>query len=266
MTGAGSLRLAQYLQQAAPTDGLSFGTFDNGLQIAPLLKPETVHFSPSKLRWIGSTAKDQQVCMTWHEFPARTATDLRDREAVFGVTGLDDIRYMSTAMFKNIVGAKIRIVPGYPGSTDIRLAIEKRELDGVCDSWQSLKSTKSEWLENKRVNILVQMTFKPLDELKQVPIISQFAQTDADRAALAVLLAPSESGRSFAAPPTTPPDRLDILRRAFDKSMKDREFLVFAKQARIEVNPLPGEDVEAYIRKVYEASPQDVARARELAK
>lgn len=263
MTGAGSLRLALFLADAAPADGATIGIFDNGLMIAPLLKPETAKFDASKLRWVGSTSKDTQICLVWRELGISSIEDVKKREVTFGVTGLDDIRYMSTAMMRHVAGAKIKIVPGYPGSTDIRLAIERGELDGVCDSWQSLKSTKADWVRDNKVNILVQMATKSHPDLANVPTITQFADASM-KTALDLLVSPGESGRSFAAPPNVPADRLDALRRAFDAAVKDKEFLETTQKARLDVDPMSGEDIELFINRIYKVMEADVAMARKL--
>ena len=131
-TGAGSLRLARYLQDVAPRDGLAFGTIDNGLMVASLMNP-SAGFEAPKLSWVGSIAKELQICMTWHASRFRSIDDMRQAEAVFGATGRDDIRYTSTNVLRRVSGAKIKIVTGYPGTTDIRLALERGELDGVCE-------------------------------------------------------------------------------------------------------------------------------------
>ena len=264
MTGAGSLRLAIYLQDAAPRDGLSFGIFDNGLLIAPLLKPETVKFNPSKLSWVGSASKDIQVCSVWHKSDVQTLEDLKTKSATFGVTGLEDIRYMSTALLRHVAGANIKIVSGYPGSTDIRLAMETGELDGVCDSWQSLKATKADWLAEKKIRILAQMSPAPHKDLPDVPLIGSFSNPATQARALAILLSPTHVGRSFAAPPGVPADRLEALRQAFAESMKDRDFLTLTEKSRLEVDAMPGQEVEDFLARIYGASPEDVATARKL--
>src|SRR5262249_28589370 len=144
-TGAGSLRLARYLQEAAPHDGLSFGTFDNALLVSPLVK-EGVNFDPSKLSWIGTVSPDLQICVLWHAGRAKSVDELRKIDSVFGATGRDDVRYISADVLRKVTGATMKIVPGYPGTADIRLALEKGEIDGECESWQSLKGTKPEWI------------------------------------------------------------------------------------------------------------------------
>lgn len=264
MTGAGSLRLAIYLQDAAPRDGLSFGIFDNGLLIAPLLKPDTVKFNPSKLSWLGSATKDIQVCSVWHKSDVQTLQDLKTKSATFGVTGLEDIRYMNTALLRHVAGANIKIVSGYPGSTDIRLAMEREELDGVCDSWQSLKATKADWLADKKIRILAQMAPAPHKDLPDVPLIGSFGDPATQARALAILLSPTHVGRSFAAPPGVPADRLEVLRQAFAESMKDRDFLNLTEKSRLEVDAMTGQEVEDFLARIYGSSPEDVAMARKL--
>ena len=141
-TGAGSLRLARYLQDAAPRDGLSFGTFDTALLISPMLK-DGINLDASKLSWIGTIAVDLQVCVLWNGSRAKSVgRPAQGATTVFGATGRDDIRYISTDVLRKVIGANIKIVPGYPGTADIRLALEKSEIDGECETYQSLKSTK----------------------------------------------------------------------------------------------------------------------------
>jgi tripartite-type tricarboxylate transporter receptor subunit TctC len=263
LTGAGSLRLALYLADAAPQDGTTIGIFDNGLMIAPLLKPDVVKFDASKLSWIGSAAKDTQVCMVWKELGITSINELKSREVTIGVTGIDDIRYMSTAMMRSVAGSKIKIVPGYPGSTDIRLAIERHELDGVCDSWQSVKSTKAEWVNDKKINILVQMVVNGHPDLPQVPKIIDFAD-EKMKNAVSLLVSSGEAGRSFVGPPNIPKDRLKILREAFNQSIKDKDFLELTSKAHLDVEPMSGEDIEKLLDRVYKMSAQDIALARKL--
>jgi tripartite-type tricarboxylate transporter receptor subunit TctC len=264
MTGAGSLRLARYLQDAAPRDGLSFGTVDNGLLVASLIKGD-VPFDASKLSWLGSITKDLEVCTSWNKSPVKTLADLQGAETVFGATGRDDIRFNTTEALRNLLGAKIKIVSGYPGTNDIRLAMESGELDGVCESWQSMKATKPEWISEKRINLLVQMGFEPHPDLPAVPLIGASARTPTELEALKLLFAaPSDAGRSFGAPPAVPTDRLAALRRAFDATMKDPGFVALTSQSRLEVDPSTGEQTEGILKKAYATSPEAIAQARKL--
>jgi len=262
-TGAGSLRLARYLQDAAQRDGLSFGTIDNGLLTASAMK-DGIQFNASKLSWIGSISRDLQICMIRHAREAKTLADLRSTEAVFGVTGRDDNRYTSTEVMRKVAGARIKIVSGYQGTADIRIAMEKGEIDGVCESWQSLKATKPDWLDDKRVDILVQMGFARHPELPDVPTIGELARTPLELAALKLLFSGAEAGKPFGAPPAIPADRLAALRRAFDATMTEADFVAVTSRLKLEVDPITGERTESLLSEVYQSSPATIEAARKL--
>jgi tripartite-type tricarboxylate transporter receptor subunit TctC len=264
MTGAGSLRLAMYLQFAAPADGLTLGTIDNGLQIASLIRPDVVKFNGSRLKWIGSLTPDLMVCGTWRTVPAKKVADLRGVKTAFGATGPDDIRYESIAVLKNVIGANISIVTGYPGTSDIRLSIENGETSGFCDSLQSLEATKPDWLNQKKVVLLVQMASTRSKDLPDVPAITEFARSPAEKDALDLIFSSTEFGRPFGAPPGIPADRLDILRRAFDATASDPKFLQYAHKINLQVDPASGEATQKFLERVYAYPPSVIALARKL--
>jgi tripartite-type tricarboxylate transporter receptor subunit TctC len=262
-TGAGSLRLARFLQDAAPHDGLTIGTMDNGLLTAGLMNP-SAGFDASKLEWVGAIAKDVQVIFLWNKQPGKTTKSLGSEKLVFGATGTDDIRYTSTNVLKKLTSANINIVTGYPGTSDIRIAVERGELDGLSESWTSVKSTKPEWVERHQVTPIVQFAFAPHPELKDVPLISTYARSPEELEALKVIFSSGEAGRPFAAPPGVPPDRLEALRQAFTKTMSDPEFLAYANQAKLEVVPSTGEEVAAFVNRIAKSPPAVVETARKL--
>jgi tripartite-type tricarboxylate transporter receptor subunit TctC len=261
--GAGSLRLARYLQDAAQRDGLSFGTIDNGLLTASVMK-ESIQFNASKLSWIGSISRDLQTCMIWHTSPAKALGDLRTADVVFGVTGRDDNRYTATEVLRKVAGAKIKIVSGYQGTADIRIAMEKGEIDGVCESWQSLKATKPDWINDNRVNILVQMGFERHPDLPAIPMIGDLARSPLELAALKLLFSGAEAGRPFGAPPGIPADRLAALRRAFDATMTDPDFVAVTSRMKLEVDPITGERTESFLQEAYKSPPAAIEAARKL--
>lgn len=263
MTGAGSLRAARHLQDVAPRDGLTFGTFDNGLLLAGLMVPSD-GFDAAKLSWIGAVTKDLQLIVTRDTSHAKTVDDLRKGETVFGATGRDDIRYTSTNVVKKLLGANIKIVTGYPGTTDIRVAMERGEIDGISETWTSLKATKPEWIEQKKINTLLLFTFSPNDELPNVPLIGSYARSPVELDALKLIFSPTDAGRPFGAPPQIPSDRLEALRHAFDLTMKDKEFLDFTKQAKLDVYPSTGEAIADFLKSAYGSSKASVEMAQKL--
>jgi tripartite-type tricarboxylate transporter receptor subunit TctC len=263
MPGAGSVTLVNYLLNIAPKDGTVFGTFDQSLIVAPLFGGEFAKVDAGKLSWVGSVAKGNTVCVTWHTSPIKSWDDLMKKSAVFGGTGRHDVRYTQPAMIKNMFGADLKIVTGYKGSSDLRIAMERGEIDATCgDSWTSLKSTAADWLREKKVNILVQFALETHPEIKDVPLLVDMARTAEDKAALKLLFGAQIAGRPFGAPPGMAPERLQTLRAAFDATMKDPEFLAFAAKAKLEVDPVSGQEIEAAVREVYQTSPEIVARAK----
>jgi tripartite-type tricarboxylate transporter receptor subunit TctC len=265
MPGAGSVTLVNYLLNIAPKDGTVFGTFDQSLIVAPLFGGEFAKVDASKLSWVGSVAKGNTVCITWHTSPVKTFDDLLQNKTVFGGTGREDVRYTQAAMIKNMFGADMKIVTGYKGSSDLRIAMERGEIDATCgDSWTSLKSTASDWLRDKKINLLVQFALESHPEIRDVPLLMDKARTEEDRAALKLLFGAQIAGRPFAAPPGLPPERLRLLRAAFDATMKDPEFLAFADKIKLEVDPVNGQEIEAAVRETYRTAPEIVARAKAI--
>jgi tripartite-type tricarboxylate transporter receptor subunit TctC len=263
MPGAGSVTLVNYLLNIAPKDGTVFGTFDQSLIVAPLFGGEFAKVDAAKLSWVGSIAKGNTVCIAWHTSAIKDWDDLLKKPAVFGGTGRQDVRYTQAAMIKNMFGADLKIVTGYKGSSDLRIAMERGEIDATCgDSWTSLKSTAADWLREKKVNILVQFALESHPEIRDVPLLIDKARTAEDKAALRLLFGAQIAGRPYAAPPGVAPERLQVLRAAFDATMKDPEFLAFADKAKLEVDPVTGQEIEAAVREIYQTPPDVVARAK----
>lgn len=263
MPGAGSVTLVNYLLNIAPKDGTVFGTFDQSLIVAPIFGGEFAKVDAGKLSWVGSIAKGNTVCVAWHTSAIKGWDDLLKRPATFGGTGRQDVRYTQAAMLKNMFGADVKIVTGYKGSSDLRIAMERGEIDATCgDSWTSLKSTAADWLRDHKINILVQFALETHPEIRDVPLLVDKARADEDKAALKLLFGAQIAGRPFAAPPGLPPERLGALRAAFDATMKDPEFLAFADKAKLEVDPVTGGQIEAAVREVYQTPPEVVARAK----
>jgi tripartite-type tricarboxylate transporter receptor subunit TctC len=265
MPGAGSVTLVNYLLNIAPKDGTVFGTFDQSLIVAPLFGGEFAKVDAGKLSWVGSIAKGNTVCVTWHTSAVKSWDDLLKKPAVFGGTGRQDVRYTQAAMIKNMFGADMKIVTGYKGSSDLRIAMERGEVDATCgDSWTSLKSTAADWLRDNKINILVQFALETHPEIRDVPLLVDMAHTAEDKAALKLLFGAQIAGRPYAAPPGVPPERLQTLRTAFDATLKDPDFLAFADKAKLEVDPVTGQEIEAAVREIYQTPPEVIARAKTI--
>jgi tripartite-type tricarboxylate transporter receptor subunit TctC len=251
MPGAGGLRLAGFLANGAPKDGTSFGLFDRGGVIEPLLGNPGARFDASKLTAIGSIGKQVATCAAWYQAPVQTIQQALKQELLVGGTG-PSATTTYPAMLNTVLHTKFKIVSGYKGSSQILLAMEQGEVQGVCLSWPTLKAAKPDWVRDKKLVPLVQISFTSHPDLKGVPLMGEFAKSDSDRKMLAFFFAPNEFGRPYFGPPALPADRLQILRRSFDATMKDKAFLAEAAKAQMEVEPITGEEMQKLIADIYD--------------
>jgi tripartite-type tricarboxylate transporter receptor subunit TctC len=253
MTGAGSLRLANFLAGAAPRDGTAIGTVGRGIAFDPLLGNKSAQFEAVKLGWIGSTNNEVSICLAWHTTGIRTLEDATKQELVVGATGPSADTYQFPKVINGVFGTKFKIVTGYPGGNDIGLALERGEVFGRCGfSWSGVKATHQAWLDQKKINILFQMGLAKHQELPQVPLIVDLAKTDEQKAILRLVFARQVMAWPYLAPPGVPADRLAMLRKAFTETMQDKEFLAEAAAAKLEITPVSGEDIQKLVADVYQ--------------
>ena len=269
MPGAGSLTVVNHIASVAPKNGQSIAIFDPTLMIAPLLGEANANYDATKLVWVGSMARGYNVCITWAQSDVKGWDDMfrSGKPIPMGATGPSDARYQHTAILRNLFGANMQIIPGYKGSSDVRIAMERGEIAGNCgDSWPSLKSTAADWIRDRRINVLTQFSVSSHPELKDVPTIVERAKDEQHRAALRLLLGPQEAGRPFIAPPGTPPELVKALRAAFEASMKDPELIAFAGKLNLELSPVPGEQIETVVAELNKTPRSAIDALREAIK
>ena len=255
MPGAGSLKATQYVFGVAPKDGTVLATVSRGMATDPLLAD--AKFDATKLTWIGSVTSETSICATWKASPVKSWDDMFKREFTLGgsATGADPDTF--ALILRNVFGAKVKLVTGYPGGNDINLAMERGEVDGRCGwSWSSLKSLKT-WLP--QINLLAQFAVVKNAELPQVPWTIERAKDDAQRQVLRLLTAGQFLGRPFFATPEVPADRKAALRAAFDATMTDPQFVAETTKLDLEVTPVTGQAIDAFLADLY-ATPKDVVR------
>lgn len=260
MPGAGSQKSLEYLLTLAPKDGTAIGTFGRTLPIAPLI--EGAKYDPTRLEWIGSISTDTSTCVAWHTSGFKSWDDLRSRQFTVGGLGKGSDPEMFATILKVMFGLNIKLVSGYPGTNDVALAVERGELDGMCGfSFSSLRASRRNWLDEKKVAILVQAALTRDPSVPpEVPMMLDKTTSPEQREALSLILAPQAVARPFAMPPGTPADRIAAMRDAFMATMKDPEFVKEAKTAGLDIDPMSGAQIAELYRKVY-ASPQAVIAA-----
>src|SRR5580704_10743562 len=202
MEGAGSMRLANHLYNAAPKDGTTFGTINRGTPFEPLLGNKGAQFDATRFAWIGSTNNEVSVCVAWHSSGIASFEDARQRELVVGATGPSADTYQFPKIANAVLGTKFKIVTGYPGGNDVDLAMERGEVAGRCGwSWTSVKGLHQSWLDRREINILFQMGLSKHRELPGVPLIIDLAGTDEAKAVLRLIFARLVMAWPFLAPP-----------------------------------------------------------------
>ena len=266
MEGAGSLRLANFLYRVAPHDGSAFGTIGRGIPFDPLLLGQGDAFDAQKFSWIGSANNEVSVCVAMRDSGITKFEDLFTKELTVGGTGTSADTDQFPRVLNSVLGTHFKVVEGYPGGNDVVLAMERGEVKGRCGwSWSSVKTTHKDWLDDKRMVVLVQLSLTRHPEMPDVPLVSDFAKTDEQRAILKLIFARNVIGRPYLAPPNLPPDRLATLRQAFMDTMKDKDFLAEAQKTDLEVNPVSGEDVEKLVKEVYATPPDIIAKTKAAA-
>lgn len=256
MTGAGSLKAANYLYSVAPKDGSVIGTFSRSQGIAPLL--DKAEFDSTKFTWLGSVTDEVSLCVTRHDAPVKTFAELLVTPATFGGEGAGSDPNIFALLYRNVFGAKIKLVNGYPGTNEIQLATERGEVDGLCGlSWSTLKGRYPHWLTGRKANILVQAGIRNQPELQDVPSASALAKAPDQVSILKLMLIGQAMARPFAAPPGIPADRKAALTAAFERTTADPDFLAEAQRMNLEVAPVSGAKLDALLAEAY-ATPKDV--------
>jgi tripartite-type tricarboxylate transporter receptor subunit TctC len=263
MPGAGSLRSVNYLYNLAPKDGSAIATFARGMPMEPLFDPSGTQYDAQKLTWIGSISDEVSVCAFRTETGVKTFDDMRHKALTVGGTGPGADTDIFAVMMRNLFHLNLKIVTGYPGSNEIDLAVERGEVDGRCGwSWSSMLSRSKNLLDEKKINVVLQLSLRKHEDLPNVPLVTEETKDPKQLAALKLILSRNVSARPYAAPPGIPAARKAALRAAFDATMTDPAFLAEAKKQDLEVRPVSGVELEKLVAEVY-ASPPDVI---ELAK
>jgi tripartite-type tricarboxylate transporter receptor subunit TctC len=269
MLGAGSIRAANYVYNVAPKDGLTIGAINRSVPLAPLLgttEKEQTQFDPLKFGWVGSMNSTVSIAIVWADSGIKTFDELLKREVIVAAAAPASDSFVFANILKNIVGAKLKIVSGYQGSTENYLALERGEATGYMGtSYSSLKATKPDWIRDHKVNILVQISLAKDPDLPDVPLVMDFAN-DKQKQALELILAPQKAGRPYMTTPGVEPARLAALQKAFMETMKDPQFVAEAQKEQIDIDPMDGNEVLALLERLYKSPPDVVQAAQDALK
>jgi tripartite-type tricarboxylate transporter receptor subunit TctC len=262
MTGAGGLRMINYLYNVAPRDGTTIGMIANAFPALQAVGHSGVQFDAGKMSWLGTIAPVVETMAIWHAANVKTIEDARSREVTIGATARGAITHFYPALMNEVLGTKFKIVTGYPGGNDINLAMERGEVEGRNNTWSSWKATRRAWLAEKKIVVIAQAGPRAAD--LDAPSVEDAARTPADRQFMELVLSGTRLGRPLATNAGVPAERAAALRAAFAATMQDPQFLAEANQLNFEVNPVLGEPMQRIVEQLL-ATPKDIAaRAKVL--
>ena len=263
MPGAGSLTAANYLYSIAKQDGSVIGTFSRGMTMLPLVDSTGVRYDSLKFNWIGSPSSEVSLAISWHDSGITKFEDLRTKGMTSATSGPGSDGNIYGRVLNIILGTKIKTVTGYQGSAQSMLAMERKEVDGATSvSYAAIKTAHRDWIEKKQIHLLAQHALQPHPELKGVPVIVDFAKSEDDRRVLEMVFARQAIGYPYTAPPTVPADRLEAIRKAFQATMQDPEFLAATAKAGLLVDSMTGQQVQALLQSLYSMPPAIAERAK----
>jgi tripartite-type tricarboxylate transporter receptor subunit TctC len=258
--GAGSLNLSNQLYNVMPKDGSAIATISRGMVTEPLLGRGAARFDTRQFTWLGSVSNEVSLCAVWHSSPIKEWNDVLTKDFTMGGLGAGSDNDSFALMLKNVFGARLKLVSGYPGGNEIVLAMERGELDGRCGwSWGAIASTKMDWVTQKKIRLLVQLALSKSPQLDGVPLIMDLAKDERQKQILRLMLARQLVAWPFVAPPGLPADRKEALRNGFDALMKDPAFISDMKRIDVDVEPTSGVAMERLIDEIYR-TPSDVVR------
>jgi tripartite-type tricarboxylate transporter receptor subunit TctC len=264
MPGGGSLVAANHIFNVAPKDGTTLGLIVPTAPIEEKLGAANVRFKAAQFNWIGRLAATPNVTFMNASSPVKTIKDAMEREAVLGATGRSSTVAVYPTMLNHLVGTKFKLVMGYAGSAEAMLAMERGEVEGHSTTWEGVKSRAARQLRDKTINILVQYGLKRHPELPDIPTAVELGRTNEEVLALRFFANASDVGRFILSTPDTPADRIQALRRAFDDMVKDPEFIADLDAQKLDLGPLPGEDLQKLIEEVANVPPAILDKVKGL--
>jgi tripartite-type tricarboxylate transporter receptor subunit TctC len=257
MPGAGSRLATNWVYSVGPKDGTVIATGDQSLAVEQAMGDKAIRIDTAKLNYIGNPNADNNTTVTWYTSGVKTIEDAKVKDVPVGATGGSTSSQYPKAM-NALIGTRFQIITGYPGGNDINLAMEKGEVMGRgSNAWGAWKATRPQWLKDKKINILVQIGLHKAPDLPDVPLLMDLAKNDEDRAVLKLLSASGDIGRPLFVAPEVPKERVQALREAFNRMVKDPTFLETAKKEHFDIDPRTGEEMQQIVEEII-ATPKPI--------
>lgn len=264
MPGAGSIIAINHLANVAPKDGSVIAVFTRNAPSQALLGGTGIKFDPRTLAWIGSPTVPSRVCAILADSGISSVQDLRTKEVPVGGTGPATAPSFLPVVLNKLAGTKFKVIEGYRSSEEVHLALERKEVFGICQSFPSIYMLNPDWVNSGRLKVMFNMETNRNPKLKDVPTIFEFMDDKRSQQILQFISSSTEFGRPFAAPPGIPKNRLAALRKAFDQTMRDEAFVKEGSKLEMDISPLSGEDLEKLVANLYQIPRPVIDEAKAL--
>jgi tripartite-type tricarboxylate transporter receptor subunit TctC len=250
MIGASGRLAANFMYRSAPQDGSVIAVVQQSIPMGQAVGESGIQYDAARFNWIGSPVRPDEVLVVWSTTGIRTIEDARNKSVIIGATSPTGMNYVYPKLANELLGTKFKIVTGYAGATHINLALERGEVEGRgSNPWSEWKTAKPEWVRDHKIIPLIQMTLIRHPDLPDVPRFVDLATNDDMRTVFEFISITGELGRPLLTAPGVPAERVAALRRAFDETMVDPDFLADAAQMEREIHPIPGAELEALVKR-----------------
>jgi len=267
MPGGGHTRATNFLYNQAPKDGTVLGTVGYTIPMHQVVDGRGVHFDARDFNWIGGVGISNLAMMVWHTAGVESVDDLRKKEVTTGATGTGSAMYLYANVMNRMLGTRYRIITGYKQSVDVDLAMERGEVEGRGGaSFSSVPREHPKWISDNLIRVIAQVGVERDELLPNVPLLTELAETDDARQVLRYISLPVGVGRPYLAPPGVPAERVALLRKAFDATMKDKEYISETDKMALDIRPISGEDLAKVIDEIVSISPELLEKVKEAIK
>ncbi len=251
MLGASGRIAANYMYNLAPRDGSVIAAVQQSVPLAQAIEDSGVQYDAARFHWIGSPVRPDEVIVVWHTTGIRSIEDAKTKEVIIGATTPTGMNYIYPKLVKELLGAKFKIVTGYHGAMQINLALERGEVEGRgSNPWAEWKTTKPDWIRDKKIVPILQMTLVKREDLPDVPRLIDLAPNPESRSVFELMSITADIGRPLLTAPGVPAERVAALRLAFDETVQDPEFLADAARMEREISPVKGGELQALVQRV----------------
>ena len=260
--GAGTFVATNRVFNSAPRDGTVLALAAPTIALDEKLGSDGVRFKTAQLGWVGRITSRANHIMMWKTSPIKKIQDALVTEATLAATSASSTVSLYPNVLNNVIGTNFKLILGYGGSSESMLAMERGEAEGHSTSWEAVKSGHPDWLTNKDINIVVQFGVQRHPAMPDVPSIMELAKNQDQKDILTAVMSTVEIGTSYFTTPSVPEERLTALRKAFDATMIDPDFVRDLEAVGVGVNPMRGEDLQKLVIEVSNLTPELVEKVR----